>query len=336
MRFTIYLSCAASALLLAACSNSPDFAEDRYSGLEDPSLYSDSANGSGAIPPGARARRAANPYPNSQGVSDEVRAAANRQQRAFISDPGPQDGYYASPRSRAQVQEEIDAEFQERTDAFGNITAGNPRPIDLGPGPGLTRISPDSRSNENPQPFRSSQQFESNLRVVEQPLNSRINAVPDDAPPLPSNARPGQCFVLVEHSPQYRNVTERVQTEAESTYWRSDCAPTNRVANSTGQTACLVREPARFETNTRRVEQSSGGYEWRQTPCETTRGNDHDQTVRNLQRALRREGYNPGPIDGIYGSKTRRAANAYQRDHGLPVDSQVNPSLLRDLGIATR
>lgn len=362
MRLSSSFSCAAGALLLAACSSTPEYAGDPYAELNDPGLYSDTGNSGYAIPPSARARRAANPYPNSQGVSEEVRAAVSRQERAFVSEPAPADGYYASPQSRAQVESELQAEYESRDEAFGNFTRGEPRPIDLGPGPGLTRISPDSSYATDAQVFRSPENFRS---VQREPLRaerlSGYDEIPSDAPPLPSSARAGQCYVLVQESPRYRNVTrevdaparyrtvtERVLVEPETTTWRSNCAPDRGVANSTGETACLVRQPARYETVTRRVPVNTGtrriterervddgGYRWQEIPCED-QSRESGNRVTDLQRALRREGYDPGPIDGIFGQQTRRAANAYQRDRGLPVVSHMDDATLRDLGIYSR
>ena len=42
-----------------------------------------------------------------------------------------------------------------------------------------------------------------------------------------------------------------------------------------------------------------------------------------LQRALNRAGYDPGPIDGKLGKKTRAAIKAFQRQHGLTADGVV-------------
>jgi peptidoglycan hydrolase-like protein with peptidoglycan-binding domain len=45
--------------------------------------------------------------------------------------------------------------------------------------------------------------------------------------------------------------------------------------------------------------------------------------VKNIQRALKALGINPGPIDGDYGSQTVAAVAAFQATKGLIVDGQV-------------
>ena len=49
--------------------------------------------------------------------------------------------------------------------------------------------------------------------------------------------------------------------------------------------------------------------------------------IANLQRALRRLGYDPGPVDGIPGARTRGAIRAFQADAGLPVTGQLSERL---------
>ena len=49
--------------------------------------------------------------------------------------------------------------------------------------------------------------------------------------------------------------------------------------------------------------------------------------IANLQRALRRLGYDPGPVDGIPGARTRAAIRAFQADAGLPVTGQISEGL---------
>lgn len=58
--------------------------------------------------------------------------------------------------------------------------------------------------------------------------------------------------------------------------------------------------------------------------------------VRHTQKLLTDLGYQPGPIDGVLGSRTRRAIAAYQRKRGLPIDGQVTEHLIANLDVSLR
>ncbi len=47
--------------------------------------------------------------------------------------------------------------------------------------------------------------------------------------------------------------------------------------------------------------------------------------VNVLQAFLQQFGYDPGPVDGILGPKTRDAVISFQRDYGLPPDGIAGP-----------
>ncbi len=55
-------------------------------------------------------------------------------------------------------------------------------------------------------------------------------------------------------------------------------------------------------------------------------GEARGEDVRTLQEWLRVLGYDAGPFDGVYGSLTRQAVAAFQRDHDLTVDGKVGPA----------
>ena len=50
--------------------------------------------------------------------------------------------------------------------------------------------------------------------------------------------------------------------------------------------------------------------------------------VREVQRRLVQLGYRPGPVDGLFGPRTRAATRWFQFKHGLPVSGRVNRSTL--------
>jgi peptidoglycan hydrolase-like protein with peptidoglycan-binding domain len=53
--------------------------------------------------------------------------------------------------------------------------------------------------------------------------------------------------------------------------------------------------------------------------------------VRELQWRLRALGYRPGPIDGIFGPRTRAAVGWFQYKHGLPVSGRATLAMVRHL-----
>jgi peptidoglycan hydrolase-like protein with peptidoglycan-binding domain len=58
---------------------------------------------------------------------------------------------------------------------------------------------------------------------------------------------------------------------------------------------------------------------------------DGSRRVREVQRRLSRLGYAPGPVDGIFGPRTERAAARFQAGAGLAADGVVGSRTLRVL-----
>ena len=50
--------------------------------------------------------------------------------------------------------------------------------------------------------------------------------------------------------------------------------------------------------------------------------------VKELQALLARRGFDPGPIDGVFGPRTDQAVRAFQSAHGLEVDGIAGPVTL--------
>ncbi|MBQ1564899.1 MAG: peptidoglycan-binding protein [Clostridia bacterium] len=59
------------------------------------------------------------------------------------------------------------------------------------------------------------------------------------------------------------------------------------------------------------------------------RGDD----VRELQRTLKEQGYDPGQIDGIFGKKTERAVKRFQKASGLKADGIAGRRTFFALGL---
>jgi rare lipoprotein A (peptidoglycan hydrolase) len=52
---------------------------------------------------------------------------------------------------------------------------------------------------------------------------------------------------------------------------------------------------------------------------------DRGGDVTVLQRVLGMNGYHPGPVDGVFGRRTKRAVKHFQRHRHLTVDGRVGP-----------
>ncbi len=59
------------------------------------------------------------------------------------------------------------------------------------------------------------------------------------------------------------------------------------------------------------------------------------EEVRKIQTRLRDWGYMNGPVDGIFGTKTREGVKYFQRKHGLTADGIAGPKTLEKLGLPT-
>src|SRR5216117_3050723 len=55
--------------------------------------------------------------------------------------------------------------------------------------------------------------------------------------------------------------------------------------------------------------------------------------VRTAQQALRDQGYNPGPIDGVMGPRTSAAVLDYQTKEGLTASGQLDDATMDKLGV---
>ncbi len=89
--------------------------------------------------------------------------------------------------------------------------------------------------------------------------------------------------------------------------------------------------PAVYQEVTREVLVSEGSSEWKSILCET---NTTVGVVQDIQRALLAKGFNPGPIDGVIGSETTAAMNAFQKANNLATGG-ITLETLSKLGVST-
>lgn len=89
------------------------------------------------------------------------------------------------------------------------------------------------------------------------------------------------------------------------------------------------KEPATFETVERKIKVSDARIEWKPVLCQV---NFSEDIISQVQEALVREGYEPGPIDGIMGRGTSNAISSYQKSNKL-ADGGLTIETLEKLGI---
>jgi peptidoglycan hydrolase-like protein with peptidoglycan-binding domain len=56
-------------------------------------------------------------------------------------------------------------------------------------------------------------------------------------------------------------------------------------------------------------------------------------TVRQAQQALKDKGFDPGPIDGKYGPKTREAVTNYQKQNNIAANGRLGGETYSSLGV---
>lgn len=166
----------------------------------------------------------------------------------------------------------------------------------------------------------------------------------------------GEIMCLVEVPAEYKTVTKTVMVEPETV--RTVAIPgksqkiTRRVVDQPATTRKMVVPaeyktvkvrkltkaaqqhaiaiPAEYKTVEKRAKISDAYLEWRSILCET---NTQPSLIRDLQRALKAKGYNPGKIDGVLGQDTMEAVNAYQKAKGM-ASGQLTMNTLKSLGVA--
>ena len=88
--------------------------------------------------------------------------------------------------------------------------------------------------------------------------------------------------------------------------------------------------PVTYKTMMKKVLVKRGGsYEWKEILCEK---DVTESRINQIQQALIREGYDPGPVDNQMGEATKQSIVKFQKDKGLPVGN-LNMETLKALGV---
>lgn len=89
------------------------------------------------------------------------------------------------------------------------------------------------------------------------------------------------------------------------------------------------KDSATFETVERKIKVSDARIEWQPVLCQV---NFSEDIIAQVQKALAREGFVPGPVDGIMGRGTTTAIGLYQKANKL-ADGGLTIETLEKLGI---
>jgi len=149
------------------------------------------------------------------------------------------------------------------------------------------------------------------------------------------SADPKDCEVLclVETPAVYKKVTRKVEKTAAYTKEVEVPAVTKNVERKILIADAYdnrIEIPATYKSVMQRVLVRKGGYAgWKEVLCQQ---DITESKIAAIQKALIREGYDPGAIDNQMGQMTRDALIQFQRDKGLPVGN-LNIETLNALGV---
>lgn len=150
---------------------------------------------------------------------------------------------------------------------------------------------------------------------------------------LSSNPKDCEVWCLKEVPAVYQKVTNKVEKVAAVTTEVEVPAVTKVVERKKmvySSYELKTDVPATYKTIMKKVLVKKGGFqEWKEVLCEQK---VTDSKIADIQAALKREGYDAGPIDNQMGGKTKQALIKFQQDKGLPVGN-LNLETLKALGV---
>lgn len=148
--------------------------------------------------------------------------------------------------------------------------------------------------------------------VVDQPATTRRIPVPEVRQKVSRRVVDQPATFREEEVPAvYKTVTRQVVDQAATTR--------------------AIAVPAQYDTVSYQVKLSDARTEQRAILCET---NATPAKIREIQSALSKAGFNPGPINGVLRAQTMQAVNRYQQAKGLPVDGFLNLDTVKSLGVS--
>jgi len=169
--------------------------------------------------------------------------------------------------------------------------------------------------------------------VMVKPATTKWQKGKADASCLSANPADCQVLCLVEVPAIYKKVTKKVLVTPASSREEevpADVKITTRKVVDVPARNEKIEIPATYKSLMKKSLTSKGGYqEWKEVLCADKL---NEQRILAIQKALKTEGYDPGPFDNMFGAKTKEALIKFQQDKGLPVGN-LNLETLKVLGV---
>jgi len=75
------------------------------------------------------------------------------------------------------------------------------------------------------------------------------------------------------------------------------------------------------------------GYQTNQAaePTNATTVPSGKELIMKIQAGLTRLGFEPGPVDGVFGKRTASAIKSFQSQAGLAIDGKATPAVLKEI-----
>ncbi len=140
------------------------------------------------------------------------------------------------------------------------------------------------------------------------------------------------CTITKQIPAQYKLVTKKVLLKPACTITKTIPAVYKKVATKelvTPATTKTIVVPAQYKYINKKVKVKDSELKWMPILCET---NFTMPRIMMVQRALMEAGFNPGPIDGVFGDKTKIALRDFQKSKCLATGA-LTISTLRALGV---
>jgi len=140
------------------------------------------------------------------------------------------------------------------------------------------------------------------------------------------------CTISRPKPARYKLITQKILVKPATTIAKTIPAKYKTIATKelvSPETTKTVRIPAKYKYINKKIKVKDSELKWLPVLCET---NFTRPRVMMVQRALKNTGFNPGPIDGILGSRTKAAIRRFQKANHLATGA-LTIETLRVLGV---